>query len=156
MFIQKCLLFLAIIFPFIFIITFTLEIYLLCFEPFYKVCKFRPNLALCSGQQLSCIYFPRTCSHSCNLMSYGIYPRKKNGRHSKTKKILDASGPVECLFFQICFSTEECNIIQLWTRAARRNKQLNFCRWNAFELANIDSKNLLSNFFPKCEDWEYS
>ena len=41
----------------------------------------------------------------------------------------------------------------MWTHAARRNKQLNFCHRNAFELANINSKNLLSNFFPNCEGW---
>ena len=41
--------------------------------------------------------------HSCNLMSQGIYPKKKNGRHFKRKKILDASGPVECLFSKHMF-----------------------------------------------------
>ena len=54
-------------------------------------------------------------------------------------------------FFQICFSTSECNIIQSWTPADRRNKQLNFCCLNVFELANINGKNLLSNFFPNCK-----
>ena len=51
MFIQKRLLFLVIIFPihFYHCVLFTLEICLLCFKMFCKICKFWPNLALCSG-----------------------------------------------------------------------------------------------------------
>ena len=131
---MKSLYFLLSFSPFSFVIMFTLEIYLLCFETFCKIWKLRPNLVLYSGQRSSCIYFPKTGSHSCNLMSKGMYPRKEDIRWKWASRMS---------FFQMYVFLHKSS-----TRAARRNKELNFCCQNAFELTNIDGKNLLSNSFP--------